>query len=75
MKLYQIGIKLDLFDRIKQENLRQVEEIKNLQAELEATKNELAACQAKLIESNSKVTSINQKRWQSVSDTQVDDEL
>ena len=74
-ELYQRGIKLDLFDRVKQENLRQLEEIKKLKAELEATKNELATTHAKLIESNSKVTSINQKRWQSVPDTQVDDEL
>ena len=74
-ELYQIGIKLDLFDRVKQETLRQAEEIKMLKAELETTKNELTACQTRLIESNPKVTLINQKIKQSVSDTQVDDEF
>ncbi len=57
-QLYQIGIKLDLFNSVKQENFRQGEEIKKLKAELEATKNKLAACQIKLIKSNPKVTSI-----------------
>ena len=74
-ELYQIGIKLDLFDRVKQENLGQLEEIKQLKAELEATKNELAATHAKLIESNPKVTSINQTRLTSVPAPQVDDQL
>ena len=74
-ELYQIGIKLDLFDRVKQETLRQAEEIKMLKAELKTTKNELTACQTRLIESNPKVTLINQKIKQSVSDTQVDDEF
>ena len=61
-QLYQIGIKLDLFDSVKQETLRQGEEIKKLKAELEVTKNELAACQTKLIEVNPKVTSIKSDR-------------
>lgn len=74
-ELYQIGIKLDLFDRVKQETLRQAEEIKMLKAELKTTKNELTACQTRLIESNPKVTLINQKIKPSVSDTQVDDEF
>ncbi|MDJ0591706.1 MAG: DUF6262 family protein [Pleurocapsa sp. MO_226.B13] len=74
-QLYQTGIKLDLFDSVKQETLRQGEEIKKLKAELEATKNELAACQTKLIEVNPKVTPINQKIQQSVPDTRINDEL
>ena len=61
-QLYQIGIKLDLFDSVKQETLRQGEEIKKLKAELEVTKNELAACQTKLIKSKPKVTSIKSDR-------------
>ena len=74
-ELYQIGIKLDLFDRVKQETVRQAEEIKKLKAELEATKNELSACQSKLIESNPKITPINQNLKQSVTDTQIDNDL
>ena len=45
-ELYKIGIKLDLFDRVKQETVRQAEEIENLKAELEDTKNELSAYQS-----------------------------
>ncbi len=69
-ELYKIGIKLDLFDRVKQETLRQAEEIKKLKAELEDTKNELSVCQTKLLESNPKVTPINQKLKQPITDTQ-----
>lgn len=74
-QLYQIGIKLDLFDSVKQETLRQGEEIKKLKAELETTKNELAACQTKLVEVHPKVTPINQKIQESVPDTRINDEL
>ena len=74
-ELYQIGIKLDLFDRVKQETLRQAEEIKNLKAQLESTKNELLVCQTKLVESNPKVTPINQKLKNSVNDTPINDSL
>ncbi len=73
-ELYKIGIKLDLFDRVKQETLRQAEEIKKLKAELEDTKNELSVCQTKLLESNPKVTPINQK-LKSVTDAQIDNDL
>ncbi len=74
-ELYQIGIKLDLFDRVKQETLRQAEEIKKLKAELESTKNELSVCQSKLLESNPKVTPLTQKLKQSVTDAQIDNDL
>ena len=74
-ELYQIGIKLDLFDRVKQETLRQAEEIKKLKAELESTNNELSVCQTKLVESNPKVTPINQKLKQSVTDAQINNDL
>ncbi len=74
-ELYQIGIKLDLFDRVKQETVRQAEEIKKLKAELEATKNKLSVCQVTLLESHPKVTSINQKIKQSVTDSKIDDDI
>ncbi len=74
-ELYQIGIKLDLFDRVKQETFRQAEEIKKLKAELESTKNELSVCQSKLLESNPKVTPLTQKLKQSVTDAQIDNDL
>ncbi len=73
-ELYKIGIKLDLFDRVKQETVRQAEEIENLKAELEDTKNELSAYQSKLVESNPKVTPINQK-LKPVTDIQIDNDL
>ena len=73
-ELYQIGIKLDLFDSVKQETIRQAEEIKKLKAELESTKNELSVCQTKSLESNPKVTPINQK-LNPLTDTQIDDNL
>ena len=73
-ELYKIGIKLDLFDRVKQETLRQAEEIKKLKAELEDTKNELSVCQTKLLESNPKVTPINQK-LKPVTDAKIDNDL
>ncbi len=73
-ELYQIGIKLDLFDRVKQETLRQAEEIKKLKAELESTNNELSVCQSKLLETNPKVTPITQK-LKSVTDAQIDNDL
>ena len=74
-ELYQIGTKLDLFDRVKQETIRQAEEIKKLKAELESTKNELSVCQSKLLESNPKVTPISQKLKHSVTDTPINDSL
>ena len=74
-ELYQIGIKLDLFDRVKQETIRQAEEIKKLKFELESTKNELSVCQSKLLESNPKVTPIKQKLKHSVTATLIDDSL
>lgn len=60
-ELYQIGIKLDLFDRVQEETIRQAEEIKKLKAELKSTKNELEACKLQLVENNPKIASITQK--------------
>lgn len=74
-ELYLLGIKLDLFDRISHENQRQAEEIKNLKIELESVKNELNSCKIELLESNPKVTSINQKLEQSNSHQKINSEL
>jgi predicted RNase H-like nuclease (RuvC/YqgF family) len=60
-ELYRIGTKLDLFDRVNSQAIKQVEEIKQLKLELESTKNELDICKSKLIENNPKVTSIQKK--------------
>ncbi len=74
-QLYQIGIKLDLFDRVKEETIRQSSKIKKLQVELELTQKELADCQAKLIESPPKVTRIYKKIEPPVFDLQIDNEI
>jgi hypothetical protein len=60
-ELYRIGTKLDLFDRINNQSIKQAEEIKLLKLELEQTRNELDICKSKLIENNPKVTSISKK--------------
>ena len=74
-ELYKIGIKLDLFDRLQLQTVQQSEEIKKLKAELEATQNELSVCQAKLMENNSKVTSINDKLKPTTNNNQIDNNL
>ncbi len=74
-QLYHIGIKLDLFDRLKEETIRQSSKIKKLQAELELTQNELADCQAKLIESLPKVTPLDRKLNRSVSEAKIDSKI
>lgn len=74
-ELYKIGIKLDLFERLQLQTVQQLEEIKKLKAELEATQNELSVCQVKLMENNPKVTSINDKVKPPTNDTQIDNEM
>lgn len=74
-ELYQIGIKLDLFDRINNQTVRQAEEIKLLKSELENTRGELNNCKSKLVESNPKVTSIASKLKQSDKLQEISDEL
>lgn len=64
-ELYRLGTKLDLFDRVNHQTIKQAEEIKQLKLELENTKDELDTCKAKLVETNPKVTSIAQKLKQS----------
>ncbi len=74
-ELYQIGIKLDLFDRVSNQTVRQAEEIKLLKSELEKTISELDNCKSQLLESNPKVTSINSKLKQSDKLQEISDEL
>jgi predicted RNase H-like nuclease (RuvC/YqgF family) len=74
-ELYRIGTKLDLFDRINNQSIKQAEEIKLLKLELEQTRNELDVCKSKLIENNPKVTSISKKIQQSSNNQDVDSQL
>ena len=60
-KLYSIGTKLDLFDRVNSQAIRQASEIKQLKLDLEQTRNALKVCKSNLIENNKKVTLIKQK--------------
>lgn len=74
-QLYQVGIKLDLFDQAKEETIRQAQEIKALKAELKLSKNKLADCQASLNENNSKVTPIKKKIQYSTLLPKIDNEI
>jgi hypothetical protein len=71
-ELYRIGTKLDLFDRINNQSIKQAEEIKQLKLELEQTRNELDICKSRLIENNPKITSI-QKKIQQTNNNQIVD--
>ncbi len=71
-ELYRIGIKLDLFDRVNNQAIKQAEEIKQLKLELETTKDELNICQSKLIENNPQVTLIQQKIKKSTNNQVID---
>ena len=71
-ELYRIGTKLDLFDRVNNQTIKQAEEIKQLKLELETTKEELNICQSKLIENNPQVTSIQQKIKKSTNNQGID---
>ncbi len=74
-QLYQIGIKLDLFEEAKEEIIRQAEEIKTLKTELELTKNELIHYQDNSSLNNPQVISIESKIKESTSVTQIDNEV
>ncbi|MDJ0728132.1 MAG: DUF6262 family protein [Prochloraceae cyanobacterium] len=74
-QLYQVGIKLDLFDQAKEETIRQAQEIKALKAELKLSKNKLADCQARLNENDSKVTPIKKKIQYSTLLPKIDNEI
>ena len=73
-ELYRIGTKLDLFDRVNSQSIKQAEEIKQLKLELEKTQNELDICKSKLMENNPKVTSIESKLQRS-NNQEIDSEL
>jgi hypothetical protein len=75
-ELYRIGTKLDLFDRINSQSIKQAEDIKLLKLELEQTRNELDICKLKQIENNPKVTLIQRKIQQTNNNSQdVDSQL
>ena len=74
-ELYRIGTKLDIFDRVNSQSIKQAEEIKLLKLELEQTRNELDICKSKLIENNPKVASITKKIKESNNSQGIDDQL
>lgn len=74
-ELYRIGTKLDLFERVSNENQRKAEKIKNLKIELEITKKELNNCRIELLENNPNITSIAPKIEQYNSNQEIDGEL
>ena len=74
-ELYRIGTKLDMFDRINNQSIKQAEEIKLLKLELEQARNELDICKSKLIENNPKVASISKKIEESNNRQGIDDQL
>jgi capsule polysaccharide export protein KpsE/RkpR len=73
-ELYRIGTKLDLFDRVNNQSIKQAEEIQLLKLELEQTRNELDICKSRLIENNPKITSI-QKKIQQTNNQDIDSQL
>ncbi|MGK7897414.1 MAG: DUF6262 family protein [Xenococcus sp. (in: cyanobacteria)] len=74
-ELYRIGTKLDIFDRVNSQSIKQAEEIKLLKLELEQTRNELDICKSKLIENNPKVASISKKIEEYHSSQGIDNQL
>ena len=53
-ELYRVGTKLDLFDRVNSQAIRQASEIKQLKLDQERTRKALYVCKSKLIENNPK---------------------
>jgi predicted RNase H-like nuclease (RuvC/YqgF family) len=74
-ELYRIGTKLDLFDRVNSQSIKQAEEIQVLKLELKQTQNELNIFKSKLIENNPKVTSIQKKIQESNDQQEIDSQL
>lgn len=74
-RLYELGINLDLVDRLKVENSRLNEENEKLRLELKSTQNDLNSCQQRLGNSNAKITSLNEKRSQQQISEDISDEL
>jgi transcriptional regulator with XRE-family HTH domain len=73
-RLYVMGNTQDLLDRLKAENCRLNDENKQLRAELESTQRDLNDCQQRLIDSNPKIASLEQKRNQPTTD-EINEEL
>ena len=73
-RLYVMGNTQDLLDRIKAENRRLNDENQQLRAELKSTQRDLNDCQQRLVTSNPKVASLEQKRNQLTND-EISDEL
>lgn len=74
-RLYEMGRDLDLVDRLKAENSKLNDEGKQLRVELKSTQNELNDCQQRLITSNPKIASLDQRRNQQPTNNDVSDEL
>ena len=74
-ELYRIGTKLDMFDRVNSQSIKQAEEIKLLKLELEQARNKLGICMSKLIENNPKVASISNKIEESNNSQEIDNQL
>lgn len=74
-RLYEMGRNVDLVDRLKAENSRLNDESKQLRGELESARNELNDCQQRLIISNPKIASLDQKRSQQPTNDDISDEL
>ncbi len=74
-RLYTMGSTQDLLDRLKAENRRLNDENKQLRADLESIQRDLNDCQQRLVSSNPKITSLEQKRNQPTNDEISDDEI
>lgn len=74
-RLYEMGRNIDLVDRVQAENSRLNDENKQLRGELESTQNELNDCQQRLITSNPKIASLDQRRSQQPTNDDISDEL
>jgi DNA-binding phage protein len=73
-RLYLMGNTQDLLDRLKAENRRLSDENQQLRAELESTRRDLNDCQQRLVISNPKIVSLEQKRNQPTTN-EISDEL
>ena len=73
-RLYSLGSTQDLIERLNADNSRLNTVLEQLRAELESTEKELNDCQQRLITSNPKIASLDQKRNQTTTD-EISDEL
>lgn len=61
-RLYSLGNTQDMIARLNSENDRLKSELEQLRAELQATQKELNNCQQRLVTSNPKIASLEEKR-------------